>query len=93
MAIKKGYTLGENDYLNLASIYVKKNDFSHLVTIYESLVKLQPTSAQYMASLAVVYAKVGQIDEAVTVAHRAAQVDPAFEAEAKKFVQSLGRQW
>ena len=93
MAIKKGYGLSENDYLNLASIYVKNNDFQNLVAIYENLVKLKPTSAQYMASLAVVYAKVGRIDDAVAQARLAAQVDVNFTPEAKRFVESLGRQW
>ena len=93
MAIKKGYALGENDYLNLASIYIKTNDFPHLVTIYEGLIKLKPTNAQYMASLAVVYARVGRIDDAVVQAHLAAQTDPNFEPEAKRFVESLGRIW
>ncbi len=93
MAIKKGYILSENDYLNVANIYVKKNDFQHLITIYESLVKIKPTSAQYMASLAVVYSKVGRIDDAVRLARLAAQTDPNFEPEAIRFVQSLGRTW
>ena len=93
MAIKKGYGLSENDYLNLASIYVKNNDFQNLVAIYENLVKLKPTNAQYMASLAVVYAKVGRIDDAVAQARLAAQVDVNFTPEAKRFVESLGRQW
>ena len=92
-AIKKDYRLTESDYLNLASTYIKKNDFAHLVTIYEGLVKLQPTNAQYIASLAVAYSKVGRIDDAVAAAHQAAQVDPSFETEARNFVQSLGRQW
>jgi tetratricopeptide (TPR) repeat protein len=93
MAIKYGYALNEKDYLNLASIYVQKNDFSHLVTIYEGLTRLKPTSAQYMASLAVVYAKVGRIDDAVAEARLAAKTDATFEPEAKRFVESLGRVW
>lgn len=93
MAIKKGYALSENDYLNLASVYVKRNDFQNLIIVYEGLVKLKPTSAQYVASLAVVYAKVGRIDDAVAQARLAAQIDANFAPEAQKFVQSLGRQW
>lgn len=93
MAINKGYALSENDYLTLASTYIKRNDFPHLVTIYEGLVSLQPTNPQYIASLAVAYSKVGRIDDAVAQARRAAQVDPSFAPEAQKFVQSLGRQW
>jgi len=93
MSIKKGYILTEKDYLNLANIYVKKNDFQSLITIYSGLVSLKPTDAQYMASLAVVYANVGQIDEAVAEARLAAKTDVNFESEAKRFVESLGRVW
>ena len=52
-----------------------------------------PQKAQYHASLAAVYSKVGRIDEAVKEAKIAAQLDPAFTADAKAFVQSLGRVW
>jgi tetratricopeptide (TPR) repeat protein len=93
IAMKKGYVLTENDYLSLASTYIKKNDFAHLVTIYEGLVQLQPSNAQYMASLAVAYSRVGRIDDAVVAAHKAAQIDPNFTTEARNFVQQLGRQW
>lgn len=93
IAIKKGYVLSENDYLNLASIYVKKNDFQNLIIVYESLIKLKPDNAQYVASLAVVYSKVGRIDDAVRMARLAAQMDSNFEPEAIRFVQSLGRTW
>ncbi len=92
-AIKRRYILSENDYLNLANIYIKSNDFQRLVVVYEGLVKAVSNKAQYFASLAVAYARIGRIDDAVNAAHRAAQVDANFEPEARSFVQSLGRQW
>ncbi len=88
-----GYLMTENDFLNLASFYIKSNDINRLVPIYEGLVKVAPNKAQYHASLAVAYARVNRIDEAVEQAHLAAQLDPSFEADAKSFVQQLGRQW
>ncbi len=93
LALTKGYSPSESDYASLANTYFNRNDFEHLVIVYEGLVRLQPTNAQYSASLAVVYAKVGRIDDAVKQAHKTAQLDPNFEPEAKKFVESLGRQW
>ncbi len=92
-AIQKGYLMTESDYLNLANVYIKKNDFPHLVSVYEGLMRLQPRNAQYAASLAVTYARVGRLDDAVTMAKYAAQLDPSFEPEAKKFVQQLGKTW
>jgi tetratricopeptide (TPR) repeat protein/O-antigen ligase len=93
IAMTKGYTLSENDYLNLASSYIKRNDYPHLVVMYEGLTKLVPNNANYHASLAVAYSKVGRIDDAVKEAHAAAQADPGFTNDAKAFVQQLGRQW
>ncbi len=92
-AMDLGYVLSENDNLNMATVYIAQNDFPHLVTVYENLVKLQPTKAQYLASLAVAYARVGRIDDAVHTAHLTVQLDPNFGPEARNFVQSLGRQW
>jgi len=92
-AIKYGYQLGESEYLNLANAYVKSGDLEHLVTIYEGLVRLEPTKVQYLASLAVVYSRLGRIDEAVASARLAVKIDPSFEADARAFVQSLGRVW
>jgi len=92
-AMDLGYVLTENDNINLATVYLAQNDIQHLVTVYENLVKLQPTKAKYAASLAAAYARVGRIDDAVRLARLAAQIDPNFESEARIFVQQLGRQW
>lgn len=92
-ALDLGYQFTENDYLNLANAYIKANDYPHLVTVYEALTKLAPTNAQYAAYLAVAYAHVGRIADAVKEAHVAAQIDPSFEPQAKSFVQSIGGQW
>lgn len=92
-AVAHGYGLSENDYLNLASIYIKKNDIPHILTTYEGLVRVNPNKADYHATLAVAYARVNRIDEAVVQAHLAAQLDPNFEKDAMTFVKQLGRQW
>lgn len=92
-AVAHGYALSENDYLNLANVYIKRNDVTDLVGVYEGLVKIAPTNAQYRASLAAIYARVGRIDDAVAEAHAAAAADTTFTDAAKSFVQQLGRQW
>jgi len=93
MAIKKGYALGENDYLNLVNVYIKKADYKNLIIVYQGLIKLKPTNASYMAALAAAYANAGLIDEAVAQARLTVQLDPSFEPSAKQFVNSLGRTW
>lgn len=93
LAIQKGYGLSEADCLRLIGVYSNLGDFKKIVPISEKLVALSPKNPQYRASLAVAYAKVGKIDEAVREARIAAQLDPTFASEAKIFVQSLGRVW
>ncbi len=92
-AITKGYTLAETDYLRLINVYLKRNDFKNIALLYENLINVNSKNPQYHASLAVAYAKIGRIEDAVTEAKKAALVDPNFEKEARGFVSSLGREW
>lgn len=87
------YSPAESDMMRLASIYLKINQLDKLIWISERLVESKPENPQYRASLAVSYVRVGRIDDAVIQAKKAAELDPQFEAEARAFVQSLGRQW
>ncbi len=92
-ALKDGYVFTESDSLRLISIYVKTGDFNKIALLYEQLIHIKPDNAQYHASLATAYAKIGNIDGAVEQARVAVQLDAKFETEARAFVQSLGRQF
>jgi tetratricopeptide (TPR) repeat protein len=92
-ARKIGYGLSESDYLRLINIYLKLGNYAKISELYESLIKIDPSQPQYRASLAVAYAKIGKIDEAVSEARTAAQLDKTFENEAKMFIESLGRKY
>ncbi len=92
-AIKNGYRLSENDTLMVLNIYIKQNNFQKIAEMFSMLIRLSPNNPQYHASLAVVYARLGMIDEAVDEARMSAQLDKSFESEARSFVQSLGRQF
>jgi tetratricopeptide (TPR) repeat protein len=92
-AMKVGYALSESDYLRLINIYLKLGNFAKISELYESLIKINPNSPQYHASSAVAYAKIGKIDQAVEQARIAAQLDKSFEAEARAFIESLGRKF
>ncbi len=93
-AISKGYSPSlETDYLRLVDIALKKNDFKNIAFLYERLVASYPSKAKYSASLAVAYAQIGRIDDAVEQAKKSASIDPSFEKEARAFVSSLGREW
>ncbi len=92
-AMKIGYVLSQSDYMRLINIYLKQGDYVKISEIYELLIKASPDNPQYHASLAVAYANIGKIDEAVSEARKAAVLDKTFEAEAKRFVESLGRKF
>src|SRR3989344_1098124 len=92
-AVNKGFTIAESDYLRLIAIYLKQNDYQKIIWAQEKLVALKPNNAQYHASLAAAYVKVGRIDDAVKEAREAARLDKMFEAEARSFIRSLGREF
>ncbi|MDP3799818.1 MAG: tetratricopeptide repeat protein, partial [bacterium] len=74
------------------NIYLKTNDFVRIAYFYEKIIVINPTNPQHYASLAMAYVNLGRIDDAVTMARKAVQVDPSFEADAKIFLKSLGRE-
>lgn len=92
-ALGMDYQGSESDYAKMISIYFKYNQFDKIVIIYPKLIGLNPNNAQYHASAAAAYVKVGDIDNAVNEARLAAKLDPSFEREARAFVQNLGREF
>jgi tetratricopeptide (TPR) repeat protein len=81
--------LGTQQLLQLVDVYLKQGDFQSIVGAYEKVVEREPDNPQYRASLAVAYAKVGRIQEAIEQANKAAELDPEFKAESEAFIQSL----
>ncbi len=92
-ATELGYSFSESDTLRLINLYVKAGDFNKIVALYQQLIGAKPANPQYRASLAAAYAKIGNVDGAVEQARAAAQIDKTFEAEARRFVESLGRKF
>lgn len=93
LAVFNIVTPSESDYLRMVNIYDRTKNYKGLRRTFESLVAAIPDNPDYHASLAAVYAKLGMIDEAVAEAKKAADLDGSFEADAKAFVKSLGREW
>ena len=85
------YSASTDDLLRLARFYSEVNNFKMLAVIYESAAGPNGSNPQYHATLAYVYAKLGRIDQAVEQARWAARVDSSYEAEAKAFIQALGK--
>lgn len=92
-AVELGYAFSESDILRLINLYIKTGDFNQIAALFEQLVNIKPNNPQYRASLAAAYVKIGKINEAVEQARAAAQLDKAFETEARAFVNSLGLEW
>ena len=86
------YSPRETDYQILLNAYIKTNNFSRIAWVFEILIQRNPNNPQYYASLAAAYANLGRIDDAVAMARKAVQIDPSFEADARAFVRSLGRE-
>ena len=93
LTVEYRFVPSESDALRMANIYIKTNNHKGLQIVFERLVHISPGNPQYHASLASLYAKSGNTDGAVEQAKKAAELDPTFEAEARAFVQSLGREW
>ena len=92
-ALDKGFIGSESDYLKMITVFYRKGDYNKLVLLYQKIIVLNPNNPQYHASVAVAYAQVGKIDEAVAEARIAAKLSPEFEPEARRFVQSIGREF
>ncbi|MBI2670055.1 MAG: O-antigen ligase family protein [Candidatus Yanofskybacteria bacterium] len=92
-AAELGYAFSESDTLRLINLYIKADDLEKITVLFERLIVIKPNNPQYRASLAAAYAKIGKIDKAVEQAHAAAQLDKAFEKEARAFVKNLGREF
>lgn len=90
---KYSYTASDAELLKIAGLYVDRKNFKMLANIYERLMTLQEPNPQNHATLSYVYAQLGRIDEAVEQARKAVSLDSSYEAEAKNFVNSLGRKW
>lgn len=87
------YGASEVDYSRLLGIYIKKNDFKRIAEIFEKIIAKGSTNPQDYASLATVYQKIGHLDGAEKMARKAVELDPTFEQEAKRFIESLGRKY
>jgi tetratricopeptide (TPR) repeat protein len=93
-AIELGYNGYQNsitDLMRLVTIYEKVGNYQKVLEYYIMAAEEQPQNPQIHASLAVAYAKMGYRDEAIKSALKAAELDPSFQGEADKFIESLSR--
>ena len=94
-AIELGYSNYKNsinDLMRMVKIYEKVENYEKIVELYELAIQEESNNAQIYASLAVSYAKVGRYQEAIQSALKSAEIDPKFQEEAEKFINSLPKQ-
>jgi len=84
-----GYKTSIADMMRMVNIYEKVGNYPKVVEFYEMAVTEQPQNPQLYASLAAAYARVGDYDKAKQAALKAAEIDPKFQEEAEKFIDSL----
>lgn len=91
-AIAKGYSEYKTniiDIMRMVSVYEKLKNYPKIRELYELAVTVKSNNAQLYASLAVAYAVTGDYVKARQAALKSAEIDPDFEADAEKFINSL----
>jgi len=90
-AEESGYKKSISDIRRLLRIYVPLKDYPAIIELYLEAIKLEPTNAQFYASLATAYKENGQIDKAIETARKVGELDPNKKAEAEAWIEMLKR--
>ncbi len=86
---ESGRSLNTAQLLRMIDIYVGLKDFRKVAELYEQVIAQNPNNPQFHASLAVAYAQIGRIQDAVIEAQKAAALDPNFAAESEAFIKAI----
>jgi O-antigen ligase/tetratricopeptide (TPR) repeat protein len=92
--IAKSVSLGRGPRNNQETLYIidifaKAERYVDIVPLYKSLTVAESKNANWHARLAATYAKLGNSGAAIAEAQKAAELDPAFGAEAEAFIKGL----
>lgn len=77
----------EMDYV--IALFDEQKRYADIVPLYEILIRHEPDNAQWHVHLAATYAALGKPALAALEAQRAAELDPAFAEEARRFQEAL----
>ena len=91
-AIEKGHNYKNSitDISRLIQLYSKAGNYYKVIDLYKAAIEEQPDNAQSYASLAATYRTVGDIENAILYAQKAAEIDPEkFASESEAFINSL----
>ncbi len=88
-AEERGYEKNISDIHRLLRIYTPLKDYPAIIEIYSEAIELQPTNAQFYASLATTYKENKEIDKAIETARRVGELDPELKPEAEAWIHIL----
>jgi len=69
--------------------YINEKNWGMVIYLYEALVKFEPKNIDAWAGLARAYSQTGMIEEAKAAAWNIVNINPVFEGEVGKFIDSL----
>ena len=90
-AIEKGYNYKDSigDIMRLVDLYSRLRNYYKVIDLYKVAIAEQPDNPQFYASLAATYRVVGDIENAIFYAQRAAEINPDFKEGMEAFINSL----
>ena len=68
------------NHIDKASVYVKARDYRRAIREYEEVIKINPDHARTNLLLGLVYADIGDLDQAVKYTEKALELDPSYNA-------------
>lgn len=88
-AIERGYYKNVSDIHRLLRIYTPLKIYPAIIELYLEAIELEPTNAQFYASLATAYKENGEIDKAIETARKVGDLDPELKPEAEAWIHML----
>jgi O-antigen ligase len=73
----------------LINYYADQKDYQRVADLYQMAIKLTPNDYQLYASIATVYAKLGDRDQAIAAAYKVLQLNPGSKPTVDAFLESL----
>lgn len=92
-----GYLFTRDDFIDiLVSLWQKNGEYQKIISLYSNLVEQQgmnepKRAVVWLTRLAATYARVGEKDNAIEAAKKAAAIDPAYSEATQKFIESLDK--
>ncbi|MFH0853922.1 MAG: O-antigen ligase family protein [bacterium] len=90
--VSKGFDgYNEKELTEAIKYFTENKNYDKLVVLYERLLEKDPKNASLIARLAVVYANLGQNEEAKEMAIKAVGLDASLKDEAEKFLEMIAK--